>query len=321
MADEIKKKRTRKKRIVSTVKTSATDTVIATNVQPPVNTPVTDSVKPPVQTVANSEPLPPIIPEQVVQNLRNLRKPAKKSGFDLMDFLGLKSSKPISPKVNIAPAIKTQRIGGRKWWLIAIGAAVMVLGFVGVFSYIQNMSAMVGFISVVGLIGGGTAMYFGWKSNDEAITFASNNPLDKSRDKNFIANSMNIYPNQLKFESLPENALLGQPRLCRNDKKFYYIHMEGTAFKGKESGKLIPFALPDTQYRDPREFANNLNIPAHRRLAQRKANLFEKLSPLIIIGAMIIIGIVWVATSPAPAMPGVVSNSTIITPISQQVGK
>jgi hypothetical protein len=180
---------------------------------------------------------------------------------------------------------------------------------------------MVGFISIVALIGGGACMYFGWKSNNEYISFSSNNPLDKSRDKTFIANSMVIYPNQLKFENLPEPALLGQPRRCRNDNKFYYVLIEGSAFKGKKPGELVEFTLPDTQYRDPREFANNLNIPAHRRLAQRKANVLEKFSPLIIIGAMIIIGIVWVATNPAPAAPGTIPESAPITPISQQVGK
>jgi len=309
--EEVKKKRTRRKRVVSTVKTPVADTVVASTTQtpPPVNNPA--PVQPPVQT-----PLPPIVPAEVVQNIQ--KPPTKKPGFDFMDFLGFKT-KPPTTKTTNTPGIVTERIGGRKWWLIAIGAVVVVLGFVGMFSYIQNMSTMVGFISVVALIGGGACMYFGWKSNNEYITFSSNNPLDKSRDKTFIANSMVIYPNQLKFENLPEPALLGQPRRCRNDNKFYYVLIEGSAFKGKKPGELVEFTLPDTQYRDPREFANNLNIPAHRRLAQRKANLLEKFSPLIIIGAMIIIGIVWIATNPAPAPPGV--ETPPISPISQQVGK
>jgi hypothetical protein len=303
---EIKKKRTRKKRVVSNAKITPVDTVTA-KIEPVITPPPTQNTAP------LPEPLPPIIPAQVIQNLTP--PPAKKqSRFDLMGFLGFKSEPKQAQQANTKTPFRIERAGGRKWWLIIAGCVFIVLGFVGMFSFMTSMSPMIGFISVMGWAIGGFAIYFGWKAHDDGVTFASNNPLDKARDKTFLANSMNIYRDKLAFENLPDDKLLGQPRLCRNDKKFYYVHIEGIAFGGKIPG-LVQFVLPDTQYRDPREFANNINIPAHRRLAQRKANLLEKLSPLIIIFAMGIMGIVWVATQPPPPVPGTLPP----TPITQQL--
>jgi cytoskeletal protein RodZ len=68
------------------------------------------------------------------------------------------------------------------------------------------------------------------------------------------------------------------------------------------------FSLPDTKYRDPREFANNLNIPAHRALAQREASLLQKIAPWALVGAIGIWLIFMIATANPP--PPTSANQT-----------
>ena len=64
----------------------------------------------------------------------------------------------------------------------------------------------------------------------------------------------------------------------------------------EETKELKAFILPDTQYRDPREFANNLNIPAHRKLAQRRASLVQKVAPFAIVAGIGIMGFLFIVS-------------------------
>lgn len=101
-----------------------------------------------------------------------------------------------------------------------------------------------------------------------------------------------IYPEKVAFElvSKPE----GQPQECTNNGKWYYVHIWDMAKQ-----RLVPFALPDSQYFDPREFANVITMPAHKRLFERQASMLQKIAPWIMVLAFFgsIIGVV--VTAPA----------------------
>lgn len=205
-------------------------------------------------------------------------------------------AKPVdTPK----PQSKKQIIktGGRRWWLVGIGAAAIV-GCFFLFSA-MGTNQVFAFIAVFGIISGGIAVYLGQKKHDEGILIvAAGSTGGKKAVKLKTANSLNIYPKAIKFEQLPDEDLKGYPHKCRNDGKYYYVNIDGSCWGCKDdAGILKPLLLPDTQYRDPREYANNINIPAHRRLAQRKASLLEKLSPVIILAAMGILWLIWITTS------------------------
>jgi hypothetical protein len=194
---------------------------------------------------------------------------------------------------------RVKKVGGRRWWLLGSGLVIAGLGITGFIIYALTMNMGIGAPSVFMLVGGCVAAYYGYQPRDEGIVLTASGKNIKPIE----ANAFNIYRDRLVFEKMDDSTLLGQPRKCRNDNKYYYVHTTGDAWRGKDSdaNKLIAFTLPDTQYRNPTEFANNLNIPAHRELAKKRSTLFQKLSPALILVGMMIVFILWVATSPPPA--------------------
>lgn len=196
------------------------------------------------------------------------------------------------------PIVKVRTTGGRRWWLAGVGLAILAIAFYGISSFGESRNTLVGFISVMVLGGGAVCVYYGLKKSSEGMQFVRMGSK-KGKTELVIANSLNIYPDHVEFENVQDDKCLGQPRKCRNDGKHYYVHIWNAACGelpcddvDKNTSHLTKFILPDTQYRDPREFANNLNIPAHRRLAQRRAGLMEKIAPWIIVAAIAIVPIV-----------------------------
>jgi hypothetical protein len=235
----------------------------------------------------------------------NEPKPVERSFFQ--KFFGLNSK----PKAKPEQPLKAIKVGGRKWWLVIAGAVVIALGLTALFMFGTSRNAMVGFVAVATLMGGGTAVYLGWQKQEEGEIFTPNGKIDKK----FKANCLNVYPDEIKFENMPKELIPpGQPRKCRNDGKFYWVNI----FNQKE-GKLLKFKLPDTIYRSPAEFSNNINIPAHRELMKARANLFEKIAPGLIVLAMFVVAILMIATNKPPTS-GNVTTMNQQPPMAQQVG-
>ena len=220
----------------------------------------------------------------------------------------VKKVEPEKPKVvdtvnKSVPKLKVKEVGGRRWWLAGIGGGLVLVGIVGFVIFAANPGAMViGVPSIFFILGGGLCVWQGFEQRETGIILIPGGAKKPGqKQKPIPANCLNIYPDKIAFEELPEDELVGHPRKCHNDGKYYFVNIWDTAWENpKPAGKLVQFLLPDTQYRDPRVFALNLRIPAHRKLAQRKASLMEKLSPIIIVVAMVVIGIVMIAMNPTP---------------------
>lgn len=188
--------------------------------------------------------------------------------------------------------------------MAAIGAVLVVAGF-GAFVFVgAHPSAMyLGVPGVFAILGGGFLAYSGLKKREENIIFVTASGRESNvKAATLKANSLNIYPDRVEFAEMPPAERQGMPRRCRRDNKYYFVHIWDTAWGNKNpQDKLVPFKLPDTQYRDPRVFAINLRLPAHRELVKRKATLFEKLSPIFLVIGLVIVSIVLViAMSPPP---------------------
>lgn len=211
--------------------------------------------------------------------------------------------KPEEPVIKPEAKMKVKEIGGRRWWLVYLGGGLILLGIIGFVIFAGNPSAMViGVPSIFFILGGGLCVWQGMEKKETGIILLpGGSKKTGQKQKPIAANCLNIYPDKMAFEENPEDELAGHPRKCLNDNKYYFINIWDTAWSNpKPIGKLTQFLLPDTQYRDPRVFALNLRIPAHRKLAQRKASTLEKLSPFILVAAIVIVGIIMIAMSPSP---------------------
>ncbi len=111
-----------------------------------------------------------------------------------------------------------------------------------------------------------------------------------------VANSLNIYaekdkatgkirPLKVAFEWVERP--LGQPYKCLNNDGFFYVHLWNIAKQCLE-----PFILPDSQYFDPDEFANVLQMPAHRKLFAQQVSMFQKIAIWALVLALGISGII-----------------------------
>lgn len=176
-----------------------------------------------------------------------------------------------------------------------IGGVIAIAG--GLFFaylYSTTMVMMLAFPSIVLLGIGALLIYFFRKKKEEVSSpIVTGTPIPTKQ-----VNSMNIYPADLKgdrfgvmFEDTAKPE--GQPRVCINDGKPYFVHIWNN-----ETRTLMPFALPDQQYYDPRVFAERvLELPAHRKIFQRKQSFLHKISPFILILVIFALWIVIITTT------------------------
>lgn len=183
--------------------------------------------------------------------------------------------------------------------MVGGGACLCILGIAVLGLYLgQPEQRILGMLGVVVLIAGAVVVYLGFHRGEATISAGP-----QAQKAAAGANTLLIQPDRLEFTELDQSKIPEdyQWRKCRNDGKFYRLLIEGKE-GAVEVGtrKLHEFMLPDTQYRDPREFANNLNIPAHRRLAKRKATLMQHIAPWILVVAILVMGLLFVITAPPP---------------------
>jgi hypothetical protein len=192
-------------------------------------------------------------------------------------------------KINETQSEKPQvnRHISRRAILMTTGALVGVTGLVMFMTYIFTTNMIIGLPGVVMSFGGGILFYIYWKKDSEIFV----DSWDKE-PKNTQYNSMSIYPGVVIFEDV-ENPK-GVPWRCLNDGKPYYVNISPTVKKED----LKPLELPDQRYYDPRVFGERvLTLPAHRKLFARKEDLFQKLKPLMVLGAIVIVWILIITTT------------------------
>ena len=178
------------------------------------------------------------------------------------------------------------------------GAAALILGFIMALAWGDNRGNMLlAMGTIVFWPGGAYLLYRGIKKPDQEVVIVG---ADKPTG---LVNSLNIYgkkdeetdkvyPEKVVFEWVDEPK--GQPQQCTNNSKWYYVHIWDIATQ-----QLKPFVLPDSQYFDPREFANVIMMPAHKRLFERQASMLQKIAPWVMVVAFLVSIFGLIATTPA----------------------
>jgi len=178
---------------------------------------------------------------------------------------------------------KIKRVGDRKWWMILAGAILIILGFVCAYIWSTNHNIFMVLLMFFLVPGGGYLAYRGYTKREKGFQILGS--INKIGPE---PNTLSIYKNDVKFEYV-ENPK-GYPWQCLNDGKYYYVQEETNA------GDIRALILPDIIYRDPKEYANYLNLPAHGRLLKRRATLVQKLAPFAIVAGMGIVAFLFLVT-------------------------
>lgn len=204
-------------------------------------------------------------------------------GYKVSQFT---KNKPEDQQRKIGPI----KIGSKfKWKLLAPGVALAILGIGMMLLYGQDRhNVFFAFMTISALPAGVYMIYRGLKGGEAGIILPEGGEQAKTTGP---VNSLNIYPDRVVFEYT--EAHKGQPQQCLNDSKYYYVHKFNP-----ETKDLELFVLPDKyDYYDPKEYANVLEVRAWRKLNERIASLWQKVAPGVLVIALIISGIIFIATT------------------------
>lgn len=187
-----------------------------------------------------------------------------------------------------------------------ISGIASAVGCVGLF-VIYWLNPLMTILAVPAVALGGASFFAirAWMNADKYVPVI----ISKHIDDPHFPNSLTIYPHELRFEYVDEP--MGQPHLCRNDHRNYFMHKVKTDKDGKIIYREIPvsvdgsgamvvqqtyqipelesFTLPDAHYSDPNYFGKKiLELPANRRWLKRKVKMGQIVSMAILFGVMII---------------------------------
>ena len=189
----------------------------------------------------------------------------------------------------------------RNWkrWVYFVGGALAVsLGFMLGGMWSETRNSMLLAIATISLIPFGVFLIWkGWNkvTDVEAVIVGSKKPTTPVNSLNIYAkkdkDSGKIYPEKIEFTWMEKP--MGQPQQCLNNGKWYYVHIWDIA-----KNTLKPFTLPDSQYFDPREFANVIKMPAHKKLFERQVSTFQKVAPWVMVVAFLISVLGLITTTP-----------------------
>lgn len=203
----------------------------------------------------------------------------------------IKETKPeiepeIEPEAAELPVVK-KRYSIRLFALAGSGVAAAV-GFAMFALYMRTLNMTLGALSVPLMVAGAVVFKYYWGKTGDLVTEQIGKPAQEQ------VNSLCLYPDKIVFENVYEPK--GFPWQCTNDSKKYYVNIWR-----EEDNALIPFVLPDQQYYDPTVFAERvLALPAHRKIFERKENLFQKLKTgLLVLTIGIILFLIIVTTGGA----------------------
>lgn len=188
----------------------------------------------------------------------------------------------------------------RARWLYLLGS-VVALGLLYPLYQLylidrSNPLIVVGLIACV--IGSGFLFVRGWRATreQETVIVGAVQPIGRVNSLNIYAKkdetTGQIYAEKMAFEW--DNNPTGQPWQSLNNGKWYHLNIWDIV-----AGKLKPFVLPDSQYFDPREFANVITMPAHKKLFEHRASLFQKIAPWVMTVAFLISIFGLIVTTPS----------------------
>lgn len=186
------------------------------------------------------------------------------------------------------------------------GIAALVGGYILAQYWQGHRESVLLTMAVILLFVGGVILLIkGWRVTryEEAVIVGAKKPEGPVNSLNIYAKkdagTGQLYPEKIAFELVNSKGQvvtettplekgehpIGQPWQSLDNGQWYHLNIWDIA-----AGKLKPFMLPDSQYFDPREFANVITMPAHKKLFERRATLFQKIAPWIMLVGFIASG-------------------------------
>ena len=173
--------------------------------------------------------------------------------------------------------------------LYVIGGVVSLGAGIGFgFLWFQSQNVVLALLTILPIGLGILLIIKSFQTGDEGIILTPEGSVATG-----IANSLNIYaktdpeaegkiPEKIAFETMlkPE----GHPQRCRNDNKYYYVHILDI-----KKGKLVPFKLPDAKFCPPTQLRISATMQANQAYFQPIPNLFQKVAPWLLVVVIVVL--------------------------------
>lgn len=229
------------------------------------------------------------------------KKPLAIDIAEAVEMVEPETKQEVKTDTKLGVAGNNYKTPGRKWWMVVAGLGLIVVAFIAGAAWGQSRGNMLFALVVIALLPAGVLLIRqGLKVGEsEAVIVGPGGVVKKFAGP---ANSLNIYAKKRNEKQIVADRVafewmdnpLGQPQQCINDGKWYHVHLWLPDTLTYEA-----FILPDSQYFDPREFANVITMPAHRKLFESQASLLQKIAPWVMVVAFLISIIGLIAMTPS----------------------
>lgn len=192
-----------------------------------------------------------------------------------------------------------KKVTNKKWWMIILGVVIFSMGITFGYLYTTDANMFMAVIAVICLLGGGSLLYLGMQKPGEkqqqimkqsgipqevnCISILAKRDTEKGKD----------IPLVIKFHRSLRPK--GTSHYIVNTKEQLFINFNNTSKK-----KMMPAQLPDKGYASPAVFPIHSNMPRYREYMEyTPPTMMQKVAPGILLVAIIIVGIIMVATGPS----------------------
>ena len=183
---------------------------------------------------------------------------------------------------------KIKIIPGRQLLYVIGGVASFGAGIGFGFLWFQSQNVVLALLTILPIGLGILLVIKSFQTGDEGIILTPEGSVASG-----VANSLNIYaktdtetkaviPERITFETMDKPE--GHPQRCRNDNKYYYVHIFDIL-----KGKLVPFKLPDAKFCPPTQLRISATMQANQAYFQPIPNLFQKVAPWLLVVVIVVL--------------------------------
>lgn len=199
--------------------------------------------------------------------------------------------------------MEVKKTSNRAWGKLLLGSGLCLAGMIFIFLYIQSeMNIMLGILAMIMLAPGALLSYYGLKAGESGFKFTGKRMYTGKE------NCLVWYARGDKLKDIPLMLDIIELKQPPKYSRLHYVkpfkrHFH-ELFNNTVTQKLEPFILPDSRFMAPEVYKTVANMDRCKDyMDYTPPTMLVKVAPWVLLLAIIIVGILMIATGPQPT-PG-----------------